>query len=100
MLDYCEATDWGCSGFDPELIPDPDGDDDPDDSPAPVCARCGGGRGVILAAQASRSSRSYRGDCLDLIEPTTTRATSLSSLPHSRLAPHLRFPLRRACLTS
>ena len=66
VLDYCEATDWGWSGFDPDLIPDQDGDDNRDDSPAPVCARCGGDLGIFL--KFGLDWRHYRGQGLDDIE--------------------------------
>jgi hypothetical protein len=65
VLDYCEATDWGWSGFDPDLIPDPDGDD-PDGGPAPVCARCGGDLGIFL--KFGLDWRHYRGEGLNDIE--------------------------------
>ena len=65
VLDYCEATDWGWSGFDPDLIPDPDGDD-PDGGPAPVCARCGGDLGIFL--KFGLDWRHYRGEGLDDLE--------------------------------
>ena len=66
VLDYCEATDWGWSGFDPDLLPDQDGDDNADDSPAPVCARCGGDLGIFL--KFGLDWRHYRGQGLDDIE--------------------------------
>jgi len=66
VLDYCEATEWGWSGFDPDLIPDPDAGDDPDDGPAPVCARCGGDLGIFL--KFGLDWRHYRGQGLDDIE--------------------------------
>ena len=65
-LDYCEATDWGYSGFDPDRPPGPDDDDKPDDSPAPVCARCGGSLGIFL--KFGLDWRHYRGDGLDNLE--------------------------------
>ena len=65
VLDYCQATDWGWSGFDPDLIPDPDGDD-PDDDPAPVCACCGGDLGIFL--KFGLDWRHYRGEGLNDIE--------------------------------
>jgi hypothetical protein len=64
-LDYCEATDWGWSGFDPDLIPAPD-TDDPDTDPAPVCARCGGNLGIFL--KLGLDWHHYRGQALDDIE--------------------------------
>ena len=67
VLDYCEAVDWGWSSFDPDLIFDPDSeDDDPDDSPAPVCARCGGDLGIFV--KFGLDWRHYRGEGLDNIE--------------------------------
>ena len=63
-LDYCEATDWGWSEFDLDLIPDHD--DDLDDTPAPVCARCGGNLGIFL--KFGLDWRHYRGDGLDNLE--------------------------------
>jgi hypothetical protein len=65
-LDYCEATGWGWSGFDPDLAPDPDGDDNPDDGPAPVCARCGANLGIFL--KFGLDWRHYRGEGLDDLE--------------------------------
>jgi hypothetical protein len=65
-LDYCEATDWGWSGFDPDLVPDPDTDDNPDTDPAPVCARCGADLGIFL--KLGLDWRHYRGQGLDDIE--------------------------------
>jgi len=65
-LEYCEATDWGWSGFDPDLVPDPDADDIPDDDPAPVCARCGGNLGIFL--KFGLDWRHYRGEGLDNLE--------------------------------
>jgi hypothetical protein len=66
VLDYCEAVDWGWAGFDPDLIPDPDGDDDADDSPAPFCARCGGDLGIFV--KFGLDWRHYRGEGLNDIE--------------------------------
>jgi hypothetical protein len=65
-LDYCEATDWGWSGFAPDQPPGPDDDDNPDDAPAPVCARCGGNLGIFL--KFGLEWRHYRGDGLDNLE--------------------------------
>ena len=65
-LDYCEATDWGWSGFDPDLASDPDDDDNPDDDPAPVCVRCGGNLGIFL--KFGLDWRHYRGEGLDGLE--------------------------------
>ena len=65
-LDYCEATEWGWSGFDPDLIPGPDDDDNPDRDPAPVCGRCGGNLGIFL--KFGLDWRHYRGEGLDDIE--------------------------------
>ena len=64
VLDYCEATNWGWSDFDPDLIPD--GDADVDDSRASVCARCGGDLGIFL--KFGLDWRHYRGQGLDDIE--------------------------------
>lgn len=88
VLDYCEATDWGWSGFDPDLIPDPDGDD-PDGGPVPVCARCGGDLGIFL--KFGLDWRHYRGEGLDDIElydpghapKLTWRASAASRAPAS-----------------
>jgi len=75
VLDYCEATDWGWAGFDPDLIPDSDDDgsddddpddDDPDGEPAPVCARCGANLGIFL--KFGLEWRHYRGEGLEDIE--------------------------------
>ena len=65
-LDYCEATDWGCSGFGPDLAPSPDDDDNPDDAPAPVCARCDGNLGIFL--KFGLDWRHYRGAGLEDLE--------------------------------
>lgn len=65
-LDYGEATDWGWPGFDPDQTPDPDGDDHPDDDPAPVCARCDGNLGIFL--KFGLDWRHYRGEGLDNLE--------------------------------
>jgi len=66
VLDYCEATDWGWSAFDPDLLPGPDGDDNPDDNPAPFCTRCGGDLGIFL--KFGLDWRHCRGEGLDDIE--------------------------------
>jgi hypothetical protein len=56
----------GWSGFDPDLVPDPDGVDDHDGDPAPVCGRCGGNLGVFL--KFGLDWRHYRGEDLNGIE--------------------------------
>jgi hypothetical protein len=65
-LDYCETTSWGWFGFDPDLAPDPDNDDHPEDDPAPVCAQCGANLGIFL--KFGLDWRHYRGEALDDIE--------------------------------
>ena len=92
-LDYCEATDWGWSGFDPDLVPDPDDEDDHDGDPAPVCGRCGGNLGIFL--KFGLDWRHYRGAGLDGIElydpghaPVITWRAPAS--PASQVAPRAR----------
>ncbi len=65
-LDYCEATGWGGSASGPDLAPGPDGDDNPANDPAPVCARCGGNLGIFI--KFGLDWRHYRGEGLDDIE--------------------------------
>ena len=98
-LDYCEATDWGWSGFDPDQGPGPDDDDNPDDSPAPVCARCGGNLGIFL--KFGLDWRHYRVERRRPGRPRTLRPgpRPRDHLARSRLTSHPRLPAPHGPLT-
>ncbi|TVZ00004.1 hypothetical protein EAS64_38615 [Trebonia kvetii] len=90
-LDYCESTDWGWSGFDPDLEPGSESDTNPGDDPAPVCARCGGNLGIFL--KFGLDWRHYRGEGLDNLELYDPgHAPKITWRP----APTLAFPARTA----